>query len=53
MRKGCKAAIVAPKDLEFGVGRITQSFGQNEQLPYPIMAFRSMDEAKQWLDKEE
>ena len=49
IRKDGKSAVVAPKDLEFGVGNMVQTLGELEGLPYTIKVFRSMDEADQWL----
>ena len=49
-----KLAIVAPKDLHFGLGRMYESF--RECIPQSvreISVFHSRAEAEQWLDAKE
>lgn len=44
---GYKVALLADKDLFYGLTRMYQAYSGS--LPFEVMAFRSMDEASQWL----
>jgi hypothetical protein len=45
-------AIVAPKDLEFGLGRMYQAYRElDERSRKQVSVFRSMEEALAWLDR--
>jgi len=46
-----KTAIVAQKDILFGLSRMFEIHSNIKEAPYPIMVFRSMGEAHQWLDE--
>jgi len=48
-----KTAIVAPDDLRFGMSRMAEAFAEMEKLPWKWEAFRSMDEAINWLASNE
>ena len=48
-RQGGRTAIVAPLDLEYGLGRMFQIWTDNKSFPFEIEIFRTLDEAKQWL----
>ena len=48
-RPAGKTAIVAPDDLRFGMSRMAEAFAEIEKLPWEMKAFRSMDEAIDWL----
>lgn len=48
-----KTAIVAPDDLRFGMSRMAESFSEIEELPWEMKAFRSIDEAINWLNADE
>lgn len=52
-RPAGKTAIVAPDDLRFGMSRMAEAFAEIEKLPWEMKAFRSMDEAINWLDSDE
>ncbi len=46
-----RTALVAPLDVNFGLSRMVEAYGQGEDLPWEIRAFRSMDEAFGWIDE--
>ena len=45
-----KLAIVAPRDLEFAIGRMYEAYrGLNARSTKQVCVFRTMDEAHAWL----
>ena len=50
-RASGKTAFVAQKDILFGLSRMFEFQSDLEQAPFPIMVFRNIDEAHQWLDE--
>jgi hypothetical protein len=52
-RKGGKTAVVASSDLQYGLSRIVGTLYEIENFPTQLKVFRTMDEAKGWLDQEE
>jgi hypothetical protein len=42
-----KVAVVAPKDISFGLARMYEAFASN--IPWDFIVFRSIDEALTWL----
>ena len=48
-RAGGKTAIVAPKDITFGLSRMYETMKEMQNLPFPTMAFRTQEEAYDWL----
>lgn len=48
-RDGGKTALVLPSDLQFGLGRMYETFAELENAPIPVRSFRSMPEAMAWL----
>jgi hypothetical protein len=50
-RASGKTAFVAQKDIFFGLSRMFEIQSSIRKAPYPIMVFRSRDEAYQWLDE--
>jgi len=48
-RKNGKSAVIASRDLEYGMARMFQLMTENGEIPFTIRVFRSIDEAKQWL----
>jgi hypothetical protein len=52
-RPAGKTAIVAPDDLRFIMSRMAEAFAELEKLPWEMKAFRSMDEAINWLASDE
>ena len=51
-RPSGKTALVTKSDLDFGLGRMSESFAQNENLPWEISVFASLSEATKWLDED-
>ncbi len=49
-RKNGKTAIVGPKDIDYGMGRMYQAYADIEDLPYEYRIFRSFKEAMGWLE---
>jgi hypothetical protein len=50
-RASGKTTFVAQKDILFGLSRMFEIQSDLEGAPFPIMVFRTMDEAHQWLDE--
>lgn len=48
-REGGRTAILAPEDLQFGLGRMTETFADIESTPYKVQVFRSRQDALKWL----
>ena len=49
-RRPCgKTALVSNKDLDYGLSRMSATYGEVKKLPWKIQAFRSMDEALRWI----
>ena len=48
-----KTAFVAPNDLVYGLSRMFNTFGEISGSPFQRWAFRSMEEAYQWLSEED
>ncbi len=48
-RAGGKTALVLPKDLQFGVGRVFESYAELADMPVTVRSFRLMAEAAAWL----
>jgi hypothetical protein len=46
-----KTAIVAHKDVVFGLSRVFEMQSSLQGAPYDIMVFRNIDEANQWLEE--
>ena len=49
VRRGGKTAFVYDKPLEYGIGRMFQSYSEMENMPFEVQAFRSFDDAMEWL----
>ncbi len=47
--EGRKGAILAPKDVDYGLARIFQMFSKFEKFPFEIEIFRDMNDARKWL----
>ena len=47
-----KTALVATSDLDFGLSRVSEAYSQIRQLPWEMKAFRTMDEALEWIDRD-
>jgi hypothetical protein len=52
-RRGGKTAVVAPKDLEYGMARMFQLMSDDTDFPFEIKVFRYFGEASQWLFEKE
>ena len=52
-RKGGKTALVFSKDIDFGIGRMLEVFGEIEGYDYVFGSFRDKEEARKWLDTQE
>jgi hypothetical protein len=53
VRAGGKTAFVVSKDLEYGLFRMIETFGEIRKIPIYTEVFRSMDEAVHWLEEDE
>ena len=52
-RQNGKTAIVATKDLEYGMSRMFQIMSTDNVFPFTIKVFRSYDEAMKWILRKE
>jgi len=52
-RQNGKTAIVATKDLEYGMSRMFQIMSTDNGFPFTIKVFRSYDEAMKWILRKE
>ena len=48
-RKEGKTAIVGPKEIDYGLGRMYKTFSEIEGLPYEYRVFKELEETKNWL----
>ena len=46
-----KTAFVAQKDILFGLSRMFEIHSEMVNSPYPVMVFRSIEQAYKWLDE--
>ena len=49
-RSNGETALVAATDLDFGLSRVSETLSHINELPWDIQAFRSMNDALQWID---
>ncbi len=49
MRKGGKTAFVHDESFVLGIGKMFQAYSMMRELPFEVLSFKSIDEAKQWL----
>jgi hypothetical protein len=49
MIEGGKGAILAPRDIDYGLARDFQALSKFENFPIEIEIFRDMNDAKKWL----
>ncbi len=47
--EGGKGAILAPKDIDYGMTRVFQAFSEVEGFPLEVQIFRDMNAAQKWL----
>jgi len=52
-RKNGKTAFVAGFDVDYGIGRMYEAYGECEHVPVAYRVFRSTEEALQWLGVKE
>ena len=50
-REAGKTALVAHKDIVFGLSRMFEVQSSLERAPYDVMVFRNIDDACKWLDE--
>jgi hypothetical protein len=48
-RHGGRTAVVASGNLQYGLARMSEVFAEMESAPYGFRAFRSRQEALEWL----
>jgi len=48
-RSGGRTAVVAPQDLVFGYGRMSEAFMNAEDAPFDFRVFRTEADARAWL----
>ena len=52
-RRGCRTAVIAPGDFQYGLGRMSEAFAEIENTPYKFRVFRSQENALRWLGYED
>ena len=50
-RKGGRTAIVCSKEVDYGLGRMFQTFASLQHIPFEINVFRNLEEAVEWLNQ--
>lgn len=53
MRKGGKTAIVAKKNIDFGLSRMYTAYTSGEDLPINYRVFRDIESATIWISQKE
>ena len=48
-RPAGKTAVIAPMDIQFGLGRMSEAYAEITKLPFELRVFRTEVEAQQWL----
>ncbi|CAB1072252.1 hypothetical protein D1AOALGA4SA_1489 [Olavius algarvensis Delta 1 endosymbiont] len=48
-RRGGQTAVVAPDDLQYGLGRMSETLSELESTPFSFRVFRSRKDALLWL----
>jgi len=46
-----KTAFVAQRDILYGLSRMFETHSEIAKSPYPVMVFRSIEKACNWLDE--
>ena len=49
LRTGGKTALVAPNDLEFGMGRMLEVYREIYEFPFELKVFREVTQALAWI----
>ncbi len=52
-RRGGRTAVIATEGLQYGLGRMAETFALFEELPFRMGLFRSREETLPWLFSEE
>lgn len=52
-RRGGRTAVVAPADLQYGLGRMSETFAEIESTPFNYCVFRSRQDAMHWLTSDD
>jgi hypothetical protein len=50
-RKGGRTAIVCPREVDYGLGRMFESLASIYHIPFEINVFRNLGEAREWLNQ--
>ena len=50
-RQDGRTVIVAPAPLQYGLGRMAESYGEIESIPYTLRVFLKRDDAVRWLEE--
>jgi len=50
VRKDGKTAVVVGSQLQYGLARMAETFAEFASLPFAFHVFRSIEEARAWLD---
>jgi hypothetical protein len=48
-REGGKTALVFSKDIDFGIGRMIETYAELEKYDYEFYNFRDRKDAEKWL----
>ena len=48
-RRGGKTAFVFDRSLEHGLGRMLAAYVRIENLPFDVLAFQNLKDAREWL----
>lgn len=49
IRQGGKTALVFDKTLEYGMGRMFETYSDIANMPFEFKAFRNLEDARKWL----
>jgi hypothetical protein len=53
VRAGGQTAIVCSREVDFGLGRMFQTYAEEAGVPFAIRVFRDVDDAWRWLRSED
>ena len=51
IRSSGRTAVVVKSQLQYGLGRVGETFGEFESLPYSFRLFKDRNEALDWLKR--
>ena len=49
VRSGGRTAVLVDSQLQYGLGRMAEAFGEFESLPFEFRVFKNRSEALEWL----